>query len=95
MSEQAPSRSKNARRDAALPPAYLRGINPRDMYVGNRDFDDPLLSPVLGDLQDLPPSYVLVSDSEMLLDDSLRLARRAHQFRMSVKLDIWHRLPHV
>jgi epsilon-lactone hydrolase len=95
MTEQAPSRSKNARSDAALPSAGKRGINPRDMYVGEEDHLNPLVSPIHGDLHDLPPCYVLVSDSEMLLDDSLRLARRAHQYRMSVKLDIWHKLPHV
>lgn len=95
MVEQGPSRSKNARRDAALPPAAHRGINPRAMYLGSEDHLNPLVSPVRGDLHGLPPCYVLVSDTEMLLDDSLRLARRAHQFRMSVKLDIWHKLPHV
>ena len=95
MAEQAPSRSKNARRDAALPPATRRGIDTRGMYAAGEDYQNPLLSPIHGDLQALPPCYVLVSDSEMLLDDSLRLARRAHEFRMTVKLDIWHKLPHV
>jgi epsilon-lactone hydrolase len=95
MTEHAPSRSKNARRDTALPPASRRGINPRDLYINDTDHKNPLVSPVYGDLHGLPPCYLLVSDTEMLLDDSLRLARRAHQYRMRVKLDIWHRLPHV
>ena len=95
MTEQAPSRNKNARNDTALPPPSSRGMNPREMYIGDVDRKDPLVSPIYGDFHGLPPCYLLVSDTEMLLDDSLRLARRAHQYRMSVKLDIWHRLPHV
>lgn len=95
MTERAPSRSKNARSDTALPPAANRGINPREMYIKDTDHKNPLVSPIYGDFHGLPPCYLLVSDSEMLLDDSLRLARRAHQYRMPVKLDIWHQLPHV
>ncbi len=39
--------------------------------------------------------YVQVSDSEMLLDDSLRLARRAHTYDVEVHVDIWRKVPHV
>jgi acetyl esterase/lipase len=39
--------------------------------------------------------YVQVSDSEMLLDDSLRLARRAHIYDVEVSVDIWRKVPHV
>ena len=93
--DHAPSRAQNSSSDAALPHPRQRGINPRLMYVGEHDPSDPLISPIHGEFHDLPPIYVLVSDSEMLLDDSLRLARRANMFRTEVRVDIWRKVPHV
>jgi monoterpene epsilon-lactone hydrolase len=93
--EMAPSRAKNARSDAVLPPAAGRGINPRPMFLGGHDPKNPLVSPIYGEYQGLPPMYVMVSDSEMLMDDSLRLARRAQLYKVEVRVDIWRKAPHV
>ena len=93
--DQAPSRWKNAISDAALPPPKQRGVNPRELYLGDNDPRDPMVSPINGDFTGLPPMYIQVSDSELLLDDSLRLARRAHTFDVDVTVDLWHRVPHV
>jgi acetyl esterase/lipase len=95
VSDQAPSRWKNALSDAALPAPKKRAINPRPLYLGENDMDDPMVSPINGDFTGLPPLYIQVSDSEMLLDDSLRLARRGHTYEVEVKVDIWHKVPHV
>ena len=95
MSETAASRIKNARSDAMLPPPAKRGVNPRALYVGEEDHRHPLISPIYGEYQGLPPLYVQVSDSEMLLDDSLRLARRARHYQVNAEVDIWRGLPHV
>lgn len=95
VSDHAPSRWKNAMSDAALPAPKRRGINPRPLYVGENDMHDPMVSPINGDLSQLPPLYIQVSDSEMLLDDSLRLARRGHTYDVEVKVDLWHKVPHV
>jgi acetyl esterase/lipase len=93
--DMAPSRWKNASTDTALPPPGKRALNPRPMYVGSADPEDPLVSPIRGDYQGLPPLYVQVSDSEMLLDDSLRLARRCQIYNVYAKVDIWRKTPHV
>ncbi len=93
--DQAPSRVKNARSDSALPHPASRAVNPRAMYVGENDPKNPLISPIYGSFEDLPPTYVLVSDSEMLLDDSLRLARKAHMYQSEVRVDVWRKVPHV
>ena len=63
--------------------------------VGDNNPKDPLISPIYGTFEDLPPIYVLVSDSEMLLDDSLRLARKAHMYQSEVRVDVWRKVPHV
>ncbi|MBF7729254.1 alpha/beta hydrolase [Pseudomonas sp. N040] len=95
VSDSAASRWKNAASDKALPAAHQRAINPRVLYVGDYAIDDPGVSPLFGDYHDLPPLYVQVSDSEMLLDDSLRMARRGHTYQVEVKVDIWRKVPHV
>jgi monoterpene epsilon-lactone hydrolase len=94
--DMAPSRTRNALSDSALPHPAARGINPRPLFLGGEDPKNPLVSPIYGEYLGLPPMYVLVSDSEMLLDDSLRLARRAQLFyNVTVRVDIWRRVPHV
>ncbi len=95
VSDHAPSRWKNAISDAALPSPRNRAINPRPMYLGENAPDNPMVSPINGDLTGLPPLYIQVSDSEMLLDDSLRLARRGHSYDVEVTVDLWHKVPHV
>ncbi len=95
VSDHAPSRWKNAASDAALPAPQNRAINPRPMYLGENAPEDPMVSPINGDFTGLPPLYIQVSDSEMLLDDSLRLARRGHSYDVEVTVDLWHKVPHV
>lgn len=94
-SDSSGSRWKNAASDTALPPAHQRAINPRPLVMGDLAINDPKVSPIFGDYHGLPPLYVQVSDSEMLLDDSLRMARRAHSYQIEVKVDIWRKVPHV
>ncbi len=93
--DHAPSRSRNSKTDSALPHPMRRGVNPRALYIGEHDPKDPLISPIYGSFEALPPVYILVSDSEMLLDDSLRLARKAHIYETEVRVDVWRKVPHV
>ena len=95
VSDHAPSRWKNAASDRALPAPARRAINPRPLYLGGSDPKDPMVSPINGNFAGLPPMYIQVSDSEMLLDDSLRLARRCHPYNVQVNVDIWRKVPHV
>jgi epsilon-lactone hydrolase len=52
-------------------------------YVGNADARSPYLSPVFGDLSDLPPLLLLAGEDELLLDD----ARRVHDSACRVGTD--------
>jgi len=56
---------------------------------------NPIASPLLGDLSDLPPTLVQVSEAEMLLDDARRYVYKAHAAGSSVKLQSWPDMVHV
>jgi acetyl esterase/lipase len=56
---------------------------------------NPLMSPLFGDLSDLPPTLVLASDCEMLLDDSVRYVNKARSHGSPVTLQIWPGMAHV
>jgi len=65
------------------------------VYVGDASPRDPLVSPIYADLSKLPPLLIYVSDIEVLLDDSVRLADRAKQCGVKVDLRVWSDLPHA
>jgi len=95
VDDDSPSRWKNAGADSLLPRPGGRAINNRDLYVGKNNPKDPRISPIHGDLTGLPPLYLQVSDAELVLDDSLRVARKGHIYNVDVKVDIWRKVPHV
>lgn len=64
-------------------------------YLAETAADHPLASPHFADLSGLPPLQVLVGESEILLDDSLRLVERAQAAGTSVELERWPEMPHV
>ena len=53
------------------------------------------LSPLEGDLSGLSQLLIHVGSAEFLLDDATRLAARAGAANVSVRLEIWHNMPHV
>jgi monoterpene epsilon-lactone hydrolase len=65
------------------------------MYLGDRDRRTPLAAPLHANLSGLPPILIQVGDAEVLLDDSVRLARRATAAGVKVTLDIWPEMVHV
>ncbi|MBN9327485.1 MAG: alpha/beta hydrolase [Cellulomonas sp. 73-145] len=66
------------------------------LYVGGADAEQPLLAPAVhADLRGLPPMLLQVGTHELLLDDSVRLARRAVDADVDVVLDVTAGVPHV
>lgn len=88
-----PSRYSKMRRDPLLPIASLQRVD--DLYAGDWDASDPELSPLYADCRGFPPMYLLASDGEVLLDDTVLLARRAREAGVDVRMDIWPLLPHA
>jgi acetyl esterase/lipase len=62
------------------------------VYLADRDLrTHPHVSPVFGDFAGLPPLLVIVGSTELLLDDSVRVAQRWPQ----ATLLVWDGMPHV
>jgi monoterpene epsilon-lactone hydrolase len=79
--------------DPILTPDGLRARVPD--YVGRADASDPSISPIFGDLRELPPLLIQVGSHEILLSDALRLAGRAAISDVPVTLDVTPGVPHV
>lgn len=60
-----------------------------ELYVpAGGSLRDPLVSPLHGDLRTLPPLLIQVGERETLLDDSVRIAKRAREAGVEVTLEI-------
>lgn len=55
----------------------------------------PVVSPIFGDLSRLPPLLIHASEVEMLHDDSVRYANKAHAAGSPVTLQTWDHMVHV
>jgi len=64
-------------------------------YLTGADPDDPLLSPLLGDLKGLPPLLFQASTCEMLFCDSTRFVDKARAAGVDVTLETWDDMLHV
>jgi epsilon-lactone hydrolase len=64
-------------------------------YLSGADPTNPLASPLYGDLAGLPPLLVIVGGDEALLDDSIRLVRKAGIAGVDVSLRIGAGMQHI
>jgi epsilon-lactone hydrolase len=83
----------NAEKEVLLPAE--RASELVGMYLGENDATDPRASPLFGDFTAAPPVYFTVGDSEILLDDTLRMAEILRQCGVDVSCDVAQGLPHV
>ncbi|GAA2533247.1 alpha/beta hydrolase [Mycolicibacterium diernhoferi] len=77
--------------------AVSRGsiANLREAYLQGHDPQDPIASPVFGDLGGLPPSLFLVGSTEVLLDDSLRAATAISASGGAAHVSLYEDMVHV
>ncbi len=64
-------------------------------YAGVHALDHPYVSPLFGDFKGFPPSMIMASDSEVLIDDTLRIVERMQSSGVEVNLHQGKRLPHA
>lgn len=65
-----------------------------NMYAAHRLLNNPLISPLYGDLRGLSPILIQVSKDEILYDDSIRLVKAAKKAGVKVTLQEWPGLIH-
>ena len=65
------------------------------LYLDGSEARDPRASPLFGEMRGLPPLQFYVGTSEILLDDTRRLAQRARAAEVEVSAHIWDGMPHV
>ncbi|MCB9452692.1 MAG: alpha/beta hydrolase [Anaerolineaceae bacterium] len=80
-------------RDPLLHPKAIRFF--LDSYVAGNDAHDPLMSPVFGDWQGLPPLLIHAGDDEILRDDAVRIEQLIKATGGDVRLEIYPRMWHV
>jgi acetyl esterase/lipase len=85
-----PSLVENAMRDVILPASRLDEVT--EMVLQGADPEDPRISPLYADFPGAPPMLLEVGLSEILRDDTLRLAERLREQGADVTL---HTLPHA
>ena len=73
---------------AALPKAAK-------LYLGDEPGTNPYASPLYADFAGLPPLYIQVGSTEVLLDDSRRVAEKAKAAGVAVEIEVWPDMPHV
>ena len=64
-------------------------------YLGAGDPTDPLASPMLADLSDLPPVRIDVGDAEVLLDDAVVAGHRIEEAGGTAPVVVWPDMIHV
>jgi monoterpene epsilon-lactone hydrolase len=84
---------------ALVDPILGSGL-PQDAFAlytnhGATDLRNPLVSPLYGNVQGLPPTFIQVGTQEVLLSDSTRMANRLKTAGVEVKLEIWPGMWHT
>ena len=97
-----PTWISNTKSDPVLGPALGKIIKfPKSIlslasrYTTGAPVNDVYISPLLGDLSNLPPTLIQVSCDEMLFGDSIRYANKAAACGSDVTLQVWPVMVHV
>ncbi|TDY25200.1 acetyl esterase/lipase [Paraburkholderia sp. BL6665CI2N2] len=65
------------------------------LYLGDTPPTHPYASPVYADLHGLPQLFIMAGSTEVLLDDSQRVADNARAAGVDCELEVWNKMPHV
>lgn len=68
--------------------------NASRFYAGENDRKNPFISPLYGDLSNLPPLYISAGTNEILRDDSVRFAEKAKLAGVDVTLKVGEGMCH-
>ncbi|BFM18061.1 alpha/beta hydrolase [Maricurvus nonylphenolicus] len=83
----------NLQTDVLLTREAIQGLG--TIYGGTTPLNDPNVSPLHGDIKGLPPLHMQVSDTEVLLDDSLRFFEKHKTNGGQGELKVYPGMVHV
>jgi acetyl esterase/lipase len=83
----------NDGRDPMFRSAAFARVAP--LYLGDTPATHPLASPLYAALHGLPPLFMRAGSTEVLLDDTRRVAARARDEGVLVDCAIWPDMPHI
>lgn len=66
-----------------------------ELYAGDTDLSDPLVSPVYGDFEGFPPTYFVTGTRDMLLSDSARVHRKLRVAGVEASLNVYEGISHA
>ncbi|MFW5469569.1 alpha/beta hydrolase [Knoellia sp. CPCC 206435] len=66
----------------------------REHYAPKRDYENPLMSPLFGTLEGLPPALVQTADLDPIRDDGTRYAAALRSAGVETRLTNYLRVPH-
>lgn len=92
LSCSAQSFQYNAANDVAPMGSWSTWTN---MYIAGEDTKNPLLSPLFGNYEGIPPLYICVGTNEIHLDDCVNVAKVAEQHGVKVTLRKWEKMVHA
>lgn len=89
-----PSILANHHLDAVISLPRLLAL--REHYVPSPElYQHPDVSPYFADFAGFPPLFMQAGSSEMLRDEALRVADKAHAAGVHVEVELWPRVPHA
>jgi monoterpene epsilon-lactone hydrolase len=65
------------------------------LYANGRPLDDPGISPLFAEMNDLPPTIITTGSCDLLLSGCLRLARKMRAANVPCDLRVWEGMWHV
>ncbi|MBN2417123.1 alpha/beta hydrolase [bacterium] len=92
LTNSSPSYILNAEKDTLCWPDAQRVF--AGYYTAGQDANNPLISPVFGDLSGLPPLLLYAGGDELLRDDAVRFAEKAEKIGVDVTLHVGEGLFH-
>lgn len=92
QTQTSPTITTHAAVDPMVSPQLLDTVT--QWYARDADLKQPLISPLYADLSALPPLLIHVGAAEVLLDDSLQLARQVGLANGSIELQVWQNMIH-
>ena len=65
------------------------------MYIGKESYLNPFISPLFGDLNDLPPTYICIGSHEVHYDDAIAIYNKMKEAKVEVELHNYEGMVHA